>query len=104
MPEAGTQTQRPQENKVEITAGNPPTVDEESVHISKSGKNVAHWHCGNDPDWKVEFGADSPFERSTFDRTHDTSGPAKDNAVVGKWYKYSVTAGGTIDPGVIVDR
>lgn len=83
--------------------GATPSVDVEPSTVSKGHKDIIRWRCDDDPNWRVEFGADSPFHRSAFDRAHDCSGPARDTAQE-KRYKYSVTAGGGIaDPGTIVE-
>jgi hypothetical protein len=83
--------------------GAAPNVDVEPSTVSKGYKDIIRWRCDNDPNWRVDFGADSPFHRSTFDKAHDTSGPGRHDAEE-KYYKYSVTAGGgTTDPGTIVD-
>jgi hypothetical protein len=105
MPEATLQPQ--QHYEVEITPG--PTVNVEPVRISKKGRDIITWRCNFDPNWTVSFGAGSPFQDTgqgpvVFNRTHDTSGPIRKEAVEGLYYKYTVTAGGkSFDPGVIVN-
>lgn len=84
--------------------GTKPRVDIEPSRVSKNRKDIICWRCDDDPNWKVDFGAESPFQSHKFDRNNDTSGPARHDADE-KYYKYSVTAGGeTTDPGTIVDR
>jgi len=89
---------------VNITPGATPSVDLDPSRVSKKRKDVIFWRCDGDPNWRVDFGAESPFHRSTFDQANDCSGQTLHDAKE-KYYKYSVTAGGgTIDPGTIVDQ
>lgn len=85
--------------------GTGPIVDPDPSAVSKQRKDEIVWRCDEDPNWKVDYGEESPFGRTTFDRDHDCSGPARAGARERIPYKYSVTAGGgTTDPGTIVNQ
>ncbi len=90
---------------INITPGSTPSVDVDPVEISKGRADEICWHC-QDPNWRVDFGNNSPFQASQFDQSRPCSGPAAQNARDNHhYYKYTVTAGGgTLDPGVIVDQ
>jgi hypothetical protein len=89
---------------VNITPGNPPTVDVDPTRVSKNRKDAICWRCDGDPRWEVDYGPDSPFKDSKFNASNCCSGPPKHDAKEGPPYKYTVTAGGgTLDPGTVVD-
>ena len=90
---------------VNITPGNPPTVDLDPVYLSKGRKDEVVWDCPGDPNFEVIFETGSPFTKDRFSNGKNRSGPAKATAKEKPYeYKYTVKAGGgTADPSTIVD-
>lgn len=87
---------------VTIAAGHPPQVDLDLTHVSKDHKDEVVWRCQGAKDWAVIFEDGSPFASDYFGPNNDASG-AVTNGTVGQTYKYTVKAGGTLDPSVQVD-
>ena len=83
-------------------------VDQNDVTISKSAGDEVTWFAYGAAGATIEFSSPdgSPFNDSKFyvpTAGSVTSGPAKANAVVNKYYKYTVTGrAGQNDPGVII--
>jgi hypothetical protein len=83
-------------------------VDQNDVPISKSAGDEVSWFAYGGAGAIIEFlpPDGSPFNDSKFyvpTAGSVTSGPAKANAVVNKYYKYTVTGrAGQNDPGVII--
>jgi hypothetical protein len=90
---------------VNITPGNPPTVDVDPTRVSKKRQDALCWRCEGDPNWEVNYGSDSPFRDSVFNASNCCSGPPVHHAKESPHqYKYTVRAGGgTLDPGTVVD-
>jgi len=98
---SGTGTKTIQHPVLKILRG--PTVSDEKPHIHANGQDKITWQCDYDLNWKVHF-ENSPFQnnKADFDRQHDTTPPAKQDAQ--GYYKYTVTTvDGSEDPGVFVD-
>ena len=75
--------------------------------ISKSQQEEVLWRASNPKAYfTVDFGCDSPFEYSQFSSDQPCSGLVRREVLgdPGKYYKYTVRAGGsTIDPGGVVN-
>ena len=85
---------------VTITPGNPPSVSVDPIQVSKANHDNVVWHCHGP--FKVQFDKDgTPFNERDFENGHPDSGRARDNAANGT-YRYTVIAGGKLDPGVII--
>ncbi len=95
---------------VNITPGDPPTVDLDPVNVSKGRGDEVVWECAGGANFEVIFDTDSPFQDSHFHQGRNCSGSAKATAIVNTKeqpyeYKYTVKAGGgTADPSTIVDQ
>jgi hypothetical protein len=83
-------------------------VDQDDVPVSKSGGDEVTWFAYGGAGATIEFSSSdgSPFNDSKFyvpTAGSVSSGPAKANAVVNKYYKYTVKGrAGQNDPGVII--
>lgn len=90
-------------HRVEIIPGNPPTVDQETLHISKeNGDHVQWWSRSHD--WAVAFGPDSPFGDHYFARSQDKSERITVDPAT-REYKYTIFVdGNSADPIIIVDH
>lgn len=86
-------------------------VDPPRFEVSMKEKEEVRWHCGlkhttHEPKgcFHAHFEQDSPFLGSEFRNHMELTGPAKETAVVGKEYKYTVKIDGypPLDPiGVV---
>lgn len=98
----------PQPIRIVITPGYPPKVEPDSVTLHLSRDEELQWECGDTSGkkpFKVIFKAESPFTDRTFHNDSPCSGrPRPDVKPDGtKRYPYTVIAGGTLDPEVIVN-
>jgi len=84
---------------VTITPGDPPSVDQPDVSVSIKGNDHVVWTCKGK--FRVTFDAETPFADREFNEHKPDSGPVRANAAHGE-YKYTVEAGGKLDPKVIV--
>lgn len=82
-------------------------VDPDRFVISKRNQEEVLWQASNpDAYFTVDFGQESPFEYTQFSRDEPASGLVRREVLPdpGKYYKYTVRAGGkSIDPGGIID-
>jgi hypothetical protein len=83
-------------------------VDPDRFVISKSKQEEVIWQASDrEAYFTVDFGEQSPFEYTQFSSDNPVSGLVRREVLAdpGKYYKYTVRAGGkTIDPGGVVDR
>jgi hypothetical protein len=83
-------------------------VDPERFVISKRKQEEVIWQASDGETYfTVDFGEESPFEYTQFSNDYPVSGLVRREVLgdLGKYYKYTVRAGGkTIDPGGVVDR
>lgn len=90
-------------NKIQIipgSGGNPPTVDQPTVHVSKGkGDRVEWWSTSHD--WAVVFDGTTPFDRHYYSPCN----PGNSHIVGSEAsYKYTVYVDGqSVDPIIIVD-
>lgn len=92
-------------HRIEIipgTAGNPPTVDQNTVYLSKKNNDRVQW-WSRSHDWAVAFGMKTPFELHYYAPSHAENetiavdpGPEE--------YKYTIFVdGNSTDPIFIVN-
>jgi hypothetical protein len=83
-------------------------VDPETFLISKGMHGQVLWQPSEaNAHFNVDFGADSPFEYAQFSDAEPYSGLVRREVLAdpGRYYKYTVRAGGrTIDPGGVVNH
>jgi len=88
--------------------GEAQRVDPDRFVISKGNQEEVLWQASNpDAYFTVDFGEESPFEYTQFSSDEPASGLVRREVLAdpGKYYKYTVRAGGkSIDPGGVVDR
>ena len=90
--------------KIEIipgSGGNPPTVDQEKVGVSKAKQDRVEW-WSRSHDWAVVFDGKTPFEHHYYSPCNpgntEITGSAGD-------YKYTIFVdGNSADPIIIVDE
>lgn len=82
------------------SGGNPPTVDQPTVHVSKGKVDRVQW-WSRSHDWAVVFDGDTPFER----RYYSSCNPGSNEITVDSGqYKYTIFVdGSSTDPMIIVD-
>ena len=86
--------------------GNVISVEPDTLTISKPGQDEVTWKTITGEGFFVDFGGNSPFYESEFDKTNFVSGPVRRGVLADpkKVYKYSVrTKGVGLDPGIIVN-
>jgi len=82
------------------SGGNPPTVDQPTVHVSKGKSDRVQW-WSRSHDWAVVFDGDTPFERHYYSSCNPGS---NEIAVSEGSYKYTIFIdGNSTDPMIIVD-
>ncbi|HET7101981.1 MAG TPA: hypothetical protein VFJ52_12585 [Terriglobia bacterium] len=81
--------------------GNPPTVDQPTVSVSKGNGDRVHW-WSQSHDWAVVFDGDTPFEHHYFSPCN----PGNKEITAGEGsYKYTIFIDGNCaDPMIIVKR
>jgi hypothetical protein len=90
---------------VKIFPGNPPTVSEDPVSLSKSKNEEVAWTCSEK--FTVTMEGTSPFVSQHFTQSTNHSGVPilTPDAGVSLSFKYSVEVGGHIaDPGIIINK
>ena len=89
-------------HRIEIIPGNPPTVDQETLHISKkSGDRVMWWSRSHD--WAVAFDVKTPFELHYYAPSHPQNQHITVDAGT-EGYKYTIFVdGNSADPMIIVN-
>lgn len=91
---------------VDVDAQGKPTVDKDTVHVSKGKNDQVVWTNHASSTATITFST-SPFHKSSFTIHAGASvgsGPAAVSAGT-KHYKYSITIGSkTLDPVVVVDN
>ena len=90
---------------VTIFPGNPPTLSEDPVSISKSKNEEVVWKCSEE--FSVTIAGTSPFVSQHFTQTTNHSGVPilTPDPGVSLQFKYSVEVGGQVaDPGIIINR
>lgn len=83
------------------SGGNPPTVDQPTVHVSRGKKDRVQW-WSKSHDWAVVFEGETPFEYHYFSPCNP--GNVEITGAEAE-YKYSIYVdGGCADPIIIVDH
>ena len=82
------------------SGGNPPTVDQPTVRVSKGKSDRVQW-WSRSQDWAVVFDGATPFERHSY----SSCNPGNNEITVDKGqYKYTIFVdGNSIYPMIIVD-
>ncbi len=106
MPESAASPQKATVTKtITIFSGNPPTVSEDAVSLSKSNNEEVAWQCAET--FIVNINGTSPFASNTFTPTTNHSGVPilTPDPGVQLYFKYSVEVGGYVaDPGLIITK
>jgi|YelNatPaOPRAMG01_1025707.scaffolds.fasta_scaffold28526_4 hypothetical protein len=86
--------------RIEINPGNPPSVSQDPVKISRGKNDRVQWHSTSN-DWAVVFDGPTPFEHHYYSPCN----PGNVQVTGGSGqYKYTVFVNGQkIDPIIIVD-
>ncbi|HZT69618.1 MAG TPA: hypothetical protein VFC10_07705 [Terriglobia bacterium] len=86
--------------RIEIIPGNPPSVNQNTVRVSRGKNDRVEWHSTSN-DWAVVFDGPTPFERYYYSPCNP--GNTQLTGAQGS-YKYTVFVNGQkTDPIIIVD-